>query len=47
MASPFFNKNWDLSFRFCAEGAMPSPGEKVAERSEVGCGMREATQYTV
>jgi len=25
-----------------AEGAIPSPGEKVAERSEVGCGMREA-----
>ena len=24
-----------------AEGALPSPGEKVAERSEVGCGMRE------
>ena len=26
---------------FAAAGAMPSPGEKVAERSEVGCGMRE------
>ena len=26
---------------FSAEGALPSPGEMVAERSEVGCGTRE------
>ena len=25
------------------EAALPSPGEKVAERSEVGCGMRAIT----
>lgn len=24
---------------------IPSPGERVAERSEVGCGMREATRF--
>jgi len=28
---------------FAAEGGIPSPGEKVAERSEVGSGMREIT----
>ena len=28
---------------YSAEGAIPSPGEKVAERSEVGSGMREIT----
>ena len=26
-----------------SEAALPSPGEKVAERSEVGCGMRAIT----
>jgi hypothetical protein len=29
--------------QFAAEGGIPSPGEKVAERSEVGSGMREIT----
>ena len=27
----------------CGGAALPSPGEKVAERSEVGCGMRAIT----
>jgi hypothetical protein len=30
-----------------AAGANPSPGEKVAERSEVGSGMREIISWAV
>ena len=39
--TPGQNSKFPFIAQFAAAYRIPSPGEKVAERSEVGCGMRE------
>ena len=39
--APGQNSKFPFTALFAAAYRIPSPGEKVAERSEVGCGMRE------
>ena len=41
--TPEQNSKFPFIVQFAAAYRIPSPGEKVAERSEVGCGMREMT----